>query len=223
MSGEAMSCEQFRELARDLLVGEDMNLAVIEEAFAHAESCGACDAFMSDQESLTVSLRMLAARTAAEQAPPRVEQALLAALATRRAEAERARRPKILVFAAALLGVAAVLVLTLTWHRKAAAPIVAPAVPPAAAADASSPYEVDALTDDDLVADADTVAASFTPLSSTFDPTSLDGEMIVRVVLSPDALESLGVPVSEDGDGQVVADLVVASDGVPQAIRVVNQ
>ena len=63
---------------------------------------------------------------------------------------------------------------------------------------------------------------SFVPLSGTYDLASLSDDPIVRVVLSDIDLENLGLPVGQSNDEQVVADLIIANDGTPQAIRVVS-
>ncbi len=47
---------------------------------------------------------------------------------------------------------------------------------------------------------------------------------MVRVILSPSALASLGFAVVEDRDsGNVAADLLLARDGTPEAIRLVGE
>ena len=63
-------------------------------------------------------------------------------------------------------------------------------------------------------------AGSFVPLTKSFDPASLDGGAVVRVEMSPNALQQFGLS-STRGNGNVLADMVVASDGTPQAIRLV--
>jgi len=72
--------------------------------------------------------------------------------------------------------------------------------------------------------DEDTTAGAFVPLTRTFDPTSLDGGAVVRVVLSPTAAQEFGLSASHTDDKQqVLADMVVTSDGTPQAIRLVGK
>ena len=177
---------------------------------------------LEEAELLTSELRALAARSVADVAPVRVEATLLAAFQQR---CEPAPGPSpLLRWSAGIAGVAAAIVLglfligrpnVLLRHRKAAR-LAQPgrANSQAEAASAQPPAQTGA--SDDEGADA------FVPLSGTFDPTTLSDDAIVRVSLSGDELESLGVPVGDSGDQQVVADLIIANDGTPQAIRVVG-
>jgi hypothetical protein len=66
-------------------------------------------------------------------------------------------------------------------------------------------------------------AASFVRLPYADDSVSLDGGAIVRIELPRAALASLGLPVSDSGDTQrILADLIVSSDGTPEAIRLIS-
>lgn len=62
----------------------------------------------------------------------------------------------------------------------------------------------------------------FIRLPYTDDPGALADDAVVRVVLTPAALASLGLPVI-GGEGSVQADLALSEDGTPQAIRLVSQ
>jgi hypothetical protein len=159
-------------------------------------------------------LEGLAARHAAEEAPPFVEAALLERVRRGRAAPQRAQKN----WTAAAIGIAAaaILVAFLTVHP-VATPVGAPDTQAFAggATDGPAAYE-------DVSTEANT-ADSFVLLSPAIDTTSLDEDTVVRVELSDAALESLGLPPSETTRrGPVIADLVVASDGVPQAIRLVS-
>jgi hypothetical protein len=71
--------------------------------------------------------------------------------------------------------------------------------------------------------DEDDAAGSFVPLTKSFDPTTLDGGAVVRVEMSRTALQQFGLSPSQNNDKPVLADMVVTSDGTPQAIRLVDK
>lgn len=220
-----MNCTEFRNLIQDLAREDASAGAVVADALAHAESCRACDALLREAEQLTASLHSLAARHRFDAAPPRVEVALLQALRQQRAPAPGLLRiGGWLAVSAVGLAAAALLAILLTGYRPGISPAPArtpesaprqtnrPSVPPRAT---WADYAVDGETEEQA-------AASYIPLAADFDPSWLEGGAIVRVVLSRPALESMGVPVNADGDGQMVADMVVSDDGTPEAIRVVD-
>jgi hypothetical protein len=63
----------------------------------------------------------------------------------------------------------------------------------------------------------------FIPLG-TYDPAMVPGEMqVVRLELTGTDLRLVGAPVAEDlADRRMLADIVVASDGTPYAVRLVR-
>jgi predicted anti-sigma-YlaC factor YlaD len=219
-----MDCEQFGEIVHDLLRSEALDPSVIEDAFAHAESCQDCDALLEGSESLTASLHSLAVVTATEQAPASVEKRLLGKLEWKRA----ARRPyaywRSWAPAAVSVAVAAALLISIVVFRHHAPGVSDPGQKISAVASVQSPQQSRALLPvaDLPVADNGNTTESFVPLSDAFDASSLEDATVVRVVLSRSAIESFGLPINESGDSQVVADLVLADDGVPQAIHVVS-
>jgi hypothetical protein len=224
-----MNCEQFQALAQALARDEGLDVATLEGALSHADSCESCDALLEEAESLTSDLRALAARHADEAAPACVETALLLAFRQQRQPGASVSNLRWRRWSAGIAGVAAaiLLVLALTgrptalWHPAGVATATQPDQPdraPVMLATASAPQQASetAAVDDEEGAD------SFVPLSGTYDLASLNEDPIVRVVLSGEDLESLGLPVGDSGDEQVVADLIIANDGTPQAIRVVS-
>lgn len=217
-----MNCQEFQDVAQALARDESLDVATAGDALTHADSCEQCDALLEEAELLTSELRALAARSASDAAPVRVEATLLAAFQQRR---EPAPGPShLLRRLAGIAGVAAAIILGLLvigrtkvlLHHREAARLAQPGRANSQAETASAQPPAQAGVSDDEEAD------SFVPLSGTFDPTTLSDDAIVRVSLSGDELESLGVPVGDSGDQQVVADLIIANDGTPQAIRVVG-
>jgi hypothetical protein len=220
-----MNCSQFQEIIPDL-TREDASVgALVADALTHAESCHACDALLREAERLTAGLHSLAALHRFDAAPPRVEAALLRAFRHQSKPAPRFLRiGGWLAVSAVGLAAAALFAILLTGYRPGASPSPMrapenaprqtnrPAIPPRATwADYTNEGETE-----------EQAAAAYIPLAADFDPAWLEGGTIVRVMLSRPALGDLGVPVSEDGDGQMVADVVVSDDGTPEAIRVVD-
>jgi len=220
-----MTCDEFERIAQALARDEGLDVGTLEGAFTHADSCESCDALLEEAESLTSNLRALAAHHASETAPARVETALLQAFRQRQEPAlnglQRWRWSAGLAIAAAV-----VLVLAVTgrpqalWHPGGVASASRGQSghrlgTPAAIAAPQQGSQTTAVDDEEG-------ADSFVPLSGAYDLDSLNEDPIVRVVLTGEDLESLGLPVGDSGDEQVVADLIIANDGTPQAIRVVS-
>jgi len=80
-----MNCHNFQSIADELGRGRLMDAAQREDALSHADNCGACAARLADARALTAGLRTLAAQSAGQEAPARVESALLAAFRQRHA------------------------------------------------------------------------------------------------------------------------------------------
>jgi hypothetical protein len=79
-----MNCHDFEAVAGDLAGGHLMDAAQREKSLAHAASCACCASRLADERALTDGLRFVA-KTADEEAPARVEAALLAAFRQQRA------------------------------------------------------------------------------------------------------------------------------------------
>jgi len=233
-----MNCEQFKELVHDVARDEGLGVVTLNEALEHADSCEECDALLAEAEALTANLRAVADRCANEQAPARVEAALLRAFREKQAPAPGPQRYWLWVLTG-LGGVAAaaLLMIVLMQHANQVMSVATLAKTPAISAalpggEAAASEQTDASLSAGLPADLtdgwpvtfedDTAGASFVPLTETFDPTALDVNSVVRVSMSRLALESLGVYLDAQSNEPVVADLVVSNDGTPQAIRVVS-
>lgn len=236
-----MNCEEFRSLSQVIARDEPLDPPTLERALEHADSCEECDLLLDECEALTSELRALATHYAGEEAPFHIEAQLLAEFKQRRVpdihRSRRAERPGAglfgigaeMVFAlrrhfVAMLGAAAaiVLVLALTgwptalwqtaWFANLGHAGQGRGTLGNSTAQTASPDEG---------SEAD-LSSAFVPLSGAYDLASLNDDPIVRVVLSDNDLESLGLPVGETSDDQVVADLIIATDGTPQAIRFVS-
>jgi hypothetical protein len=220
-----MNCAEFCDLIQDLAREDAPTGASVTDALAHAESCRACDALLREAEQTTVSLHTLATQHRFDAAPSRVEAALLQEFRQQHAPAPRLRRVGgWLAVSTAGLVTATLLTILLTGYRPGISP--APArVPESAPRQSNQPSIQPRTTWADYATDGETAeqaAASYIPLAADFDPSWLEGGAIVRVELSRPALESMGVPMSAEGDGQMVADMVVSNEGTPEAIRIVD-
>jgi hypothetical protein len=217
-----IDCPQFEEALPDLDRPGTQGSMLREVALAHAESCDRCARLLTASESLDFSLRSLAAHDATRAASPRVEAALLQEFRKGKAIASRRR----LQWQLSVLGAAALIVIALgiSLHRgmirfpgaaRDAGAIVQPSESPETAISGIAASDQSGEIDD---------PTAFTPLPYADDPAALEGGAVVRVVLSPAALASLGFPVADVSDtNEIPADLVVSDDGTPQAIRLVSQ
>lgn len=223
-----MDCPQFEEIVHDIDRPGTEGFALRDSALAHAETCADCARLMTEIESLESGLQAMAVAVAGWQAPASVEAVLLSEFRRQKLASARwnLRRQIVALGTAA----AAFLALGFSLHHYlarsdsggAGAPNVvqAPAVP-AAAANGQASVGPDAAN----VIDADgTEYASFVPLPYADDPSALDEGTVVRVEMPRAALASFGLPVAAmESDGPVRADLIVSTDGTPQAIRLVPQ
>ena len=80
-----MNCHDFELMAGELAAGRLMDAMQRETALAHAADCPGCAARLADERALTDGLRFIAG-TSNENAPARVEAALLAAFRDGRTE-----------------------------------------------------------------------------------------------------------------------------------------
>jgi hypothetical protein len=231
---ENMNCVQFGELLPDLDRPGTRGSEQCEEALAHAEICSRCAALMMEAESLNFGLRKLAETTVGAEAPPRVEQALLAEF--RRAKSARVGRNwqrDLAVLAIAALVLLAV-GLGIYRHQIRTGGGVANS-PVALNGSAASPELATAATGEqnpgtaqpsNAVSDSsdNEYATAFVPLPYADDPSETQGGAVVRVNLPRASLVSMGVPVAGlNPGGHVIADLMLSEDGTPQAIRLVSQ
>jgi hypothetical protein len=202
-----MNCERFEDQVVDLArgVGGDRNEGRAE-ALAHAERCVRCAARLEDERAVTSALRTFAARTAAAEAPPRLEAALRRALrGPEEAGAPPKRTParamELLLLAAAAAIVAAIVVVPppIDRFRESAPAATTPGWP--------------AGTDEN---------ADFVALRYGEDLRDLDSLQVVSVELPTTALAALGWPAGDGGASWVTAEVIVGHDGVARAIRFVE-
>jgi hypothetical protein len=238
----SMDCAAFEKISHHLYRPDVAEAASCEAALAHAESCSRCATLLTEVEWLEFSMLDLARQDATRQISPRVESALLREF--RRQKADVARRQ--IHWRLAALGIAAALFLALGLalrHRTTLSPASSSAPTPDVAAShlqqpaapaqtaiAKAPVtpalqQHSARKQPAPSAASDTEDASaFVQLPYADDSATLDGGAVVRVSLSRSAMASFGLPVADfAGADRIQADLVVAADGTPQAIRLISQ
>ena len=133
-----MNCHDMNGIVDDLARDQMMEASLREQALAHAESCACCAMRLEDERSLTAGLRGVAVATAAEQAPPLVERALLTAFreqhTAKPAPVFEVARYSARRWAYVAVGAAAVAVIVmLLWLGGSRSKVLQPAVPQKAA------------------------------------------------------------------------------------------
>lgn len=205
-----------------------------DAALAHAESCSRCARLLTEIEGLNFALRAIAARDGQEQAPARVETALLQALreqsGTRKVhQANKPETPGRLGsygWYAAVAGVAAVALIAFALMRSGVAttprqPITNPAVTTAEAPSGSKtplptgqpavPAESQGTKSVSKVASQSAQPSTATEEANAFyalpyanDAASVEGGAVIRVSVPRSALVSWGLPVPGMGGGEPI-------------------
>lgn len=224
-----MNCSEFAEIVHELDRPGTLGFGARDAAFTHAESCDRCTELLTQSEALDFALHAISQKAAREQAPPRVEAALLNEF---RRTTSPSRSLQNWYIAALGAAAAALLVMGLALHHRitdrrdttahstvsASRPVVAQHVGEIAPAQ-SAGSEQQLAENETPESDSET---PFLPLPYADDAMASEGGTVVRVILSRPALASLGVPVTDIGSGdRIPADIVVSEDGAPQAIRLV--
>ena len=122
-----MNCHDFETIAADLAREGLMDAGQRESAVAHANSCSSCSSRLGDERALTDGLRFVAKDTNQE-APPRVQTALLAAFRQQQpahpAPARFAKRQwSYVAAAAAAIVIVAMLALLVSRTQKSQLPV----------------------------------------------------------------------------------------------------
>ena len=238
-----MKCAEFEEILHELDRPGTKGNELREEALIHAESCGNCGVLLTETESLDFALKRIANGADGENAPSRVETALLQEF--RRVKGKSAQNR--MQWRIAVIGVAAALFLVLGLsvqrHYAPSRELSGASEANIAQNAADSSTSVGALPQETIQhgseselatpqvaakasneSDETEIAENFTPLPYADDPSMMEGGSVVRVILSRSALASFGVSLSgAEIREQIPADLVVSADGTPEAIRLVAQ
>jgi hypothetical protein len=222
-----MKCEEFEAIGLDMERDASVNETEWAAAREHASTCSRCAALQDSWQAARVALDALAEDTVLAQAPARVEMRLRQEFRTRH-RTLKVRRAA--VVAGWALASAAVLMGAVSWRnwrnsqREETARRVnsgqiasAPAANDVTATYRESPAAGSAPSEKTLVADNE--MNDFTLLPGVL-LAETDDAAIVRVRMQRGALGALGLPVNEERASEwIQVDLLVGSDGLPQAVR----
>jgi hypothetical protein len=214
-----MTCDEFEAIGLDAERDTSLMDAQRANAAAHAASCARCAALRNSWEAARLELRSLAQASANVDAPARIEMRLRQQFRTQY-HMPKVRRTA--VAAAWALAAAAVLVGALSWinWRNSKQPNIA-VKSNTPISNVSTP-EQNATTDSQALV-ANNELNGFTLLPGVL-PADTEDAAILRVRMQRGTLGALGLPVNEDRAAEwIQVDLLVGSDGLPQAVRLPNE
>ena len=240
-----MNCQRFDLLASELARGQMMEADLRGEALAHAGVCEDCSVRLRDEETLTGSLKSLAAEMASLNAPAEIELQLRKAFRAR-AVVTPVSRKYYWVAAVAAVVLVVVSVIAMRWRTdtpnqiraqqneqprtKEEPPVVKEQkfveAQPRAPEIALKPRRRSvrrAPTSEVANHVNREIATDFMPLGYLNPATLQDGGRIVRVEVPRSALVNFGLPVNMDRyHEKVKADVLLGVDGLAHAIRFVK-
>jgi hypothetical protein len=237
-----MECRECDSIIHDFMRAEVASEEVRTMAFDHIVRCARCETRFSNFRSLERALRTLAENMDSERSAARLEPVLRTIFQQQKRARQRSRS----VASWVAIGVAASLLLSIgvvSWQRivapEATPPILATPklVQPADVAIAQVPEPIAKLSrktrnrrkSKPIVpaqrTDSEELVTGFYALPYAESSDRVFSGEIVRVKLRGSALPAFGFPVALNGDQaaeQITADLFVAENGVPLAIRFVR-
>jgi hypothetical protein len=211
-----MKCEEFEAIRLD--AGRDSTLTHLDRQAVreHAAVCSRCAAFLESWLAASAELRALGEATVGAQTPVRVEERVLHSF---RAQQRAVRVRRTTAIAGWALAAAAILLgaVGLNYWRAAKNPHTSGQ--PAISAQSTTSDAPPTLSNDGEMLMADNDLSDFTLLPTSVSAVDEDAD-IVRVRMQRGGLGALGLPVNEEQAADwIQVDLLVGSDGVPQAVR----
>jgi hypothetical protein len=243
-----MECRDFESVTIDLARDRLMEANERAQAVAHAQECRACAARLEDERALVAGLAALTASFGQQEAPRRVEEALLAAFRNRADIASPSRSARWIRIAAAAAA-AIIIIAALLWSRQPGANdhLAVPRkdeppptknerdrkleeLEPVVGSNESAPERKPKHRGPRRAKNTDRAASSETEIATDFFPLvdydnliNFESGEIRRVMLSRSSLVSLGLPVNMDRANEPVkADVLVGHDGLARAIRFIR-
>ena len=236
-----MNCKDFEKtvltLAADRLMDAEGRAALLR----HAEICGHCEAQLREERAFLSAVCAVRGAIAHEQAPSRVEGALLEAFRAQSRigiTAATDQTPswfnwKVAAVAAALLVLTTAGALVFVHgpaetpkQAQSPAPVTRPDSAPASAVESSEPQRVSvhvARRAQTHRARPSETVTEFMPLNEGEDLQSLEFVQVVRVEVSAASLRDFGLPIGyASADELIKADLALGPDGIARAIRFVR-
>jgi hypothetical protein len=231
-----MNCKEFESIIHEIVSRRMADKTKQLEALKHAGHCLWCALRLDEETKLTESLQGLSGALQGQRAPVRVEEALLQAF---RERTLRAPGPRFGLAGKRLWGrlswgfvfavtVAVACIVILQWprlHPRSSAPIARGANhQPLASYEASQAKAPVRPESGALDESANELTTDFIPLGTCDDSQCMDEATLVRVTLPADAPLAFGLALDNDygPEGSVQADVALANDGVPFAIRFVD-
>ena len=200
--------------------------AEISAALEHAASCPSCADRLHDERDLTLDLRDLAAASADAAPSLGCEAILMAAYRTERGREVRARRWIFAVSGAMVASLVVLLGAALLLSRESGNLVDSMASRlsgrPARAVSDANASDAAVLSAENVDAEQEDVT-DFVSFYPGADTSTVDAGALVRVRVPSSALSSFGVNMAQAREEEWVnADLLVAEDGSPVAIRFVR-
>jgi hypothetical protein len=190
----------------------------------HASTCPRCAALQDSWQVASAELRFFSEATRIAQVAPRVELRLRQEFRTQHRTLKMRRAAVVTTWA---LAAAAVLVAAVSWYnwhesqRLEAAKHSSPSQFVQSSRQTGENSGATTAPDNALVADND--LSDFTLLPGSL-PLPNDDAAIVRVRMQRSSLTALGLPVNEEGAGDwIQVDLLVGNDGLPEAVRLLQE
>jgi hypothetical protein len=217
-----MKCEEFEAIGFD--AGRDTTLSQLERVAAreHASACPRCAALQDSWQVASAELRGFTNATQAVQISSRVELRLRQQFRAQRALKTR----RTAVVTAWALAAAAVVVAAVSWQiwrtnhvhgPNNAVAKLQPGTNVTGNGNNTGKNPVDAPEKESLVADNSDSGFTLLPGNLASDT---EAAAIVRVRMQRGGLTALGLPVNEErASDWIQVDLLVGSDGLPQAVR----
>lgn len=228
-----MKCREFDEIVHAFVRMELLDVNLREAALEHAAHCDRCAERMAEATVLAETSESMGKNGRADEAPARVEAAVLAAF---RQHHRRAAWRRTLEWAS--VGAAAAVLLIFLWTMNGRARLQSPQ-PPKGNVSSQSNSPMDAKVSEPAAQNAATLVASaavangdkgelyaasdFVPVPYTGAVNADDPGMVVRVQLTRSSLAQLGYPMAGTPDEELVlADVLVGEDGWPRGVKVVQ-
>jgi len=237
-----MNCLEVETILTDLARNQALEVDSRDGALEHLTQCRRCADRLAAEHELTYELLAWNAASINQQAPPAVEEKLLAAFRS------RTRRPWLKIAAIGSIAAALLLCKLLAPQPRKEAPVASIASPPAASqfvagvagGTGDSPVQTmkrkrqanrlprlphlprPHLLPGQIPAETE-VSTEFLPVIQGDAWTPLDGGRLVRVGLPRSAMTAFGLPVDEGrAPERVQADVMLSDDGLLRAIRFVK-
>lgn len=222
-----MRCEDFEMIGLDPFRDPSLDEATRQRAAQHARGCSHCSSLAASWGMAQTELSAFADSTRDASVLAIVENRLLQQF---RMKHQGRRERRNLQLATWALAAAAMLVISLSiwsWHNWQLAKAGKSPVAVATNGSGTGAVTLNAVTTVQSDAAENTLMASNTTDSSEFtqlpgsSAQDLDDTSILSVGLQRSALAALGIPVNEErADEWIQVDVLVGSDGSPQAVRV---